>query len=108
MVDKQKKRGYNQVLTFADGLSAKIKAKMLPDLLAKVTNSLSQTHKNRIERNENKKGEFILKDHKILQDKHVLLVDDIITSGSTLEACCLPLNKVSGIKISLASIAFTV
>jgi competence protein ComFC len=106
--DKQKKRGYNQVTTFAEGLSGKTKAQMLPDLLVKNSNSLSQTHKNRIERNENKRNDFKLRDHKILQDKHVLLVDDIITSGSTLEGCWEPLSKVNGIKISLASMAFTV
>jgi len=50
----------------------------------------------------------VLRDRIILQDKHVLLVDDIITSGSTLEGCWEPLSEVNGIKISLASIAFTV
>ena len=106
--DKQKKRGYNQVITFAEGLSGKIKAQMLPNLLAKISKSLSQTHKNRIARNENKRNEFKLIDHIILKDKHILLVDDIITSGSTLEGCWEPLSKVIGLKISLASIAFTV
>ena len=106
--DKQKKRGYNQVTTFAESLSGKTKAQMLPDLLVKVSNSISQTHKNRAERNENNINEYVLRDRVILEDKHVLLVDDIITSGSTLEACWEPLSKVNGIKISLASMAFTV
>jgi len=105
---KQKNRGYNQVTTFAEGLSGKIKAQMMPDLLVKISKSLSQTHKNRIERNENKRNEFKLRDQLILQNKHILLVDDIITSGSTLEGCWEPLSKVNGIKISLASMAFTV
>jgi competence protein ComFC len=106
--DKEKKRGYNQVTTFAESLSRKIEAPMVPDLLVKVSGSVTQTHKNRVERALNKEYEFELKDEGRLVDQHLLLVDDIITSGATLEGCWAPLKQVDGIKISLASMAFTV
>ena len=106
--DKEKKRGYNQVTTFAESLSRKIGAPMVPDLLVKVSASVTQTHKNRVERALNKDNEFKLMDRGRLVNQHVLLVDDIITSGATLEGCWTPLQQVEGIKISLASMAFTV
>lgn len=106
--DKQKKRGYNQVTTFAQQMAVKLDAELRSDLLIKVSASETQTHKNRKERTSNKENVFKLLESDFLEDKHVLLVDDIITSGATLEACCTPLYRVSGIKISLASIALTV
>ena len=60
--DKEEKRGYNQVTTFAESLSRKIEAQMVPDLLLKVSGSKTQTHKNRVERALNKAYEFELKD----------------------------------------------
>jgi predicted amidophosphoribosyltransferase len=96
------------VTTFAESLSRKIGAPMVPDLLVKVSASVTQTHKNRVERALNKDNEFKLMDRGRLVNQHVLLVDDIITSGATLEGCWTPLQQVEGIKISLASMAFTV
>ena len=106
--DKEKKRGYNQVTAFAESLSRKIGAPVAPDLLIKVSRSVTQTLKNREQRALNKYDEFELRDKRSLIDQHVLLVDDIITTGATLEGCFAPFQQIQGIKISLASMAFTV
>ena len=106
--DKQKKRGYNQVTTFAEQLAIKLQTELRCDLLIKTSASKTQTRKNREERTLDKGNEFKLLEIDFLEDKHLLLVDDIITSGATLEACWLQLRKVKGMSISLASMAFTV
>lgn len=106
--DKQKKRGYNQVTTFAEQMAIKLNAELRSDLLIKVSASKTQTLKNRKERSLNKENDFKLLESDSLEDKHILIVDDIITSGATLEACCMQLYRVNGIRISLASMALTV
>jgi len=106
--DKQKKRGYNQVTTFAEQLAVKLGVELRSDLLIKTSVSKTQTLKNRKERSMNRENEFRLLKGGFLEDKHLLLVDDIITSGSTLEACWVKLCTVKGIRISLASMALTV
>ena len=106
--DKQKKRGYNQVTTFAESLAVKLGVELRSDLLVKASVTKTQTLKNRKERTMHKENEFRLLESDFLEDKHLLLVDDIITSGSTLEACWAQLGTVKGIRISLASMALTV
>lgn len=104
---KQRKRGYNQVFRFAQRLSVKLGKPMRTDLLVRRSDSVSQTFKGRNERILGKGEGFQLVDALSLQDKHVLLVDDIITSGATLEGCWSELQKVKGLEISLACMAFT-
>jgi len=102
---KQKKRGYNQSEIIAMGLSQSMNAKVDISTLIKSTSTHTQTRKSRFSRWENVKEVFELKEHNHLIDKHVLLIDDVITTGSTLESCILNLLKVPGIKISVASLA---
>lgn len=104
---KKRKRGYNQVSRFAHSLSVKLEKPMYDDLLVKISGSVSQTSKGRNERVLEKGSGFQLLDTMNLEDKHVLLVDDIITSGGTLEGCWSQLQKVKGLEISLACMAFT-
>ncbi|MVN19977.1 ComF family protein [Mucilaginibacter arboris] len=106
---KQKllKRGYNQSLSFAEGLSEKLSIQAEVDNLVRITGTESQTKKSRTSRYENMKDVFSVKKPEKLADKHILLVDDIITTGATLEACCNVLLEIPGVKISLTAIAYT-
>ena len=105
--DKERKRGYNQVYSFAKSLATALKADLQADLLEKVRSGETQTLKNREQRMIIGEQEYLLKDSMLLENKHVLLVDDTITTGATMQACADPLSDVAGLKLSLASIAFT-
>jgi ComF family protein len=102
---KQKKRGYNQSEAFANGLAHSLKIPVNQDLKRSVSTD-TQTRKSRFVRYENMKHVFRLSPKSNLENKHVLLVDDVITTGATIEACGLELLKVDGVKMSIATIAF--
>jgi ComF family protein len=103
---KLRKRGYNQSTCFAEGL-AKIMHIPVEDFnLARIKATETQTHKSRISRFENMKEVFTVHYPEKLRGKHLMLVDDIVTTGSTLEACALALLKVPGVSISIVTIAY--
>lgn len=104
---KHKKRGYNQITTFCISLGKTFSIPIHTSILVRKKNNTSQTSKNRYERNESLHLNFELTNSMSLKNKHVVLVDDVITTGATIEACCHALLKTSGIKISILSIAFT-
>ena len=66
----------------------------------------TQTRKSRVKRWENVKSVFALKENVSLRGKHILIVDDVITTGSTIEACANRLLEMEGVRISVAAIAF--
>lgn len=103
---KLKKRGYNQVSKFGQNIATLLNADYHEDILVKITNpSKSQARKNRLERWELNNETFSVGALDKLHNKHILLVDDIITTGNTLEACVIELNKAKNIKISIAAMA---
>jgi len=102
---KELQRGYNQAEWFAKGLALSIKAPIDTTTLHRMYASESQTHKTRFSRWENVKEIFSLSNGQHLIGKHVLLVDDVITTGSTLEAAGHVLMEVPDIKISVCSLA---
>lgn len=103
-----RERGYNQSACFADGLAQQLTGSVEIDNLIRAVATKTQTHKSRFARFENMKEVFTVADPQKLANKHVLLVDDVITTGSTLEACGMELLKVPGLKLSIATIAYAV
>ncbi len=102
-----KKRGYNQVAKFGEALSKKLEVPLFNEVLIRISKSKTQTFKSRFERSKKLEEHFQLADKEILKRKHILLIDDIITTGATLEACCIPLLQADNIKISIATMAYT-
>ncbi len=102
---KERLRGYNQSFYIAKGIGAATGWNIMENNLIRQKENISQTKKTKYERWDNVDGIFKLKNSEKLADKNVLLVDDVITTGSTLEACVHALKKASGIKISIASVA---
>ena len=103
---RMRERGYNQSACFADGLAQKLNAFAEVDNLVRIMATETQTHKSRFARFENMQEVFAVKNPERLVNKHILLVDDIVTTGSTLEACGTQLLKIEGLKLSVATIAY--
>lgn len=102
---KQRKRGYNQVTKFGKQLAKALQVEFIDDVLIKTTNTNSQVHKNRISRWFKNPEIFKAINIEKIANKHILLVDDLVTTGSTLESCILVLQKAPNIKISIATMA---
>lgn len=106
---KKKKhlRGYNQSEMIGKGLAELLPAELDTRSLIRKTFTKTQTKKGRFERWENVSSVFKVTHPDKLQGKHVLLVDDILTTGATLEACAQTLLEIEGIKISIATLGYT-
>lgn len=103
---KEKKRGYNQSEMFARGLSESMNIPVDTTSLIKTTSTETQTKKSRFSRWENVKEVFTLCNEEHLRNKHVMLVDDVVTTGSTIEGCVHKLQQAEGFKISVVTIAY--
>jgi ComF family protein len=103
--NKLKKRGYNQSEQFAIGLSETMKIPVMTDVLVRNVPNETQTRKSRYNRYLNVQEIFTVKKPGLITGKKVLLVDDVITTGATLEACILSLNKTSGTKVLVTCMA---
>ena len=100
-----KQRGYNQVAQFAEQIAFHIGSKYADNLLTKTANTKTQTAKTRIGRWQDNKALYELTDSSLLQNKKVLLLDDVITSGATMEICAKALQEAEGITIYIGSMA---
>jgi len=102
---REKSRGYNQSQKIAEGLSLVTNVPLCCNTLVRVVNNVSQTKQSKFERWVNMDGVFKLNKPSKLAGKHVLLLDDIITTGSTLESCIKAiLSEETDVKISVYSI----
>jgi ComF family protein len=104
---KQYKRGFNQSEIFARGIGETLKRPLLTNKLVKVDKTDTQTRKTRFRRWENVEGVFHVNDPDAFRSKNILLVDDVITTGSTLEACASKLAGIKGTRLWIATIAVT-
>lgn len=102
---KYRTRGYNQSELIARGISQILEIPVESGLVIRTIETSSQTKKTRYERWINVKDTFQIKDPEPLRNKHILLVDDVITTGATIEACAEALLSVSGVTLSIASLA---
>lgn len=100
-----RKRGYNQSMCFAEGIAEKLHIPVSENNLIRARATETQTHRSRFSRFENMQEVFLVSNPEKLKNKHVLLVDDVVTTGSTLEACGAELLKIEGLKLSIATIA---
>lgn len=104
---KHKKRGYNQAEIIAKEVAKILCIEYRDDILIKTHNNNSQTQKGRIDRWENATSSYCLKTSENLTNKHILIIDDVITTGATIEACCDVILKQFDAKISIAAAAYT-
>ena len=105
---KQMQRGYNQSEQFAIGLSGSMNIPVNTLLLSRIKATETQTRKSRFSRYENVKEIFTVNSPQDWKGKHLLLVDDVITTGATLESSILALGIIPGVRISVACIATAV
>ncbi len=105
--EKQKKRGYNQAEEIAKGIGEVLQLPVRNDLVHRIKKTDTQTFRNRVERWENIKSKFLLSNQMALQNKHVLLVDDVVTTGATLESCGTEILNADGCHLSIATVAYT-
>lgn len=104
---KERIRGYNQSKYIADGIANQIASPVNDHCLLRKKVTKSQTKKSRYTRYENMQTVFQVDDPETLINKHILLVDDVITTGATLEACGRSLLNSGIKKLSIATLAFT-
>jgi ComF family protein len=103
---KKRKRGFNQSESVSEGISSVTGLKLDTASLVRVSASATQTKRSRYDRWTNVDGIFRVADPFKLKGKHVLLVDDVITTGSTIESCANELLKVEGVRVSVVALAY--
>jgi ComF family protein len=104
---KLKKRGYNQASLLCDGISTITGRKYDEEVLVRTENTSTQTKKSRLERWGNVHTVFSVNDSNKIRDKHILLVDDVITTGASTEACAQTLLNAGSKSVAICSLAFT-
>ena len=104
---RRQERGYNQCDLLCEGISSVTAIRQIPDLLIRREATSSQTKQHRSERWNNMQGVFEVTGWDLLQNRHVLLVDDVVTTGATLEAMGRELLVIPGLKLSIYCFAYT-
>lgn len=103
--DREFKRGYNQATVICDGIGASTQIPTMPDNIIRQRPTETQTRKHRSARWQNVDGSFAVKNPGKLTGKNILLVDDVITTGASIEACGQTILQVPGTSLSIAALA---
>ena len=103
---RQRQRGYNQSLEIARGVSEITSLPIYNKVVRRIAFEGSQTNKDRWERNENVENVFELADETAINGKHLLIVDDVVTTGATVLACAKELCKAPNVKFSVLALGF--
>jgi len=104
---KEHKRGYNQAAVLCEGIATVLNKPLLKDIVIRTEQTETQTKKARIQRWQNMEGKFELIKPEAIKGEHVLLVDDVVTTGATLEACGQELLKAENVQLSIATLCFS-
>lgn len=104
--DKERKRGYNQASILCEGMAEILKLSVNERAIIRKRPTETQTKKGRGERWQNVEQSFQVQDHTDMENKNILLVDDVMTTGATLDACGQALRSVPGIGISVFTLAY--
>ena len=102
---KIRQRGYNQCHPIAEGLSESLGIPWHSNQLIRLSVSLTQTDRSRTDRWSNVDGIFGVKDPRNFNDKHIILVDDVVTTGATLDACATEILSLDNVRVSIATLA---
>lgn len=102
--EKEHLRGYNQAQVLCEGMAETLGKPVLGNAIIRTHHTDSQTKKSRVERWQNMEGRFLVEDKRIIQGKHLLLVDDVVTTGASLEACGRELLEAAGTTLSIATL----
>lgn len=102
---KLQQRGYNQSTTIAKGISSVLRIPVEEKVIIRNSYNLSQTKFTKYDRWDNVRSIFTIVDEKKLRNKHVLLIDDVLTTGATIEACAKELVKIENCTVSIATLA---
>lgn len=105
---KIKQRGYNQSDEIAKGFSEATGISFLPNLIIRTEATETQTKKKRYKRWENIENKFVLNENVDITNKHILLLDDVITTGATMEACGKAILETKNAQLSLLSLCFAI
>ena len=103
---KQIQRGYNQSTQIANGIGSKLLIPVLEDVLYRKAATKTQTKKGKVDRWENVEDVFDIHTSAQLEGKKIILIDDVITTGSTIEACAIAIHKEANVQLYILSMAF--
>ncbi len=103
---KKRMRGFNQSECISSGIADATGLAVDNVSLARITGSSTQTKRSRYDRWTNVEGIFTVTDPGLIKGKHILLIDDVITTGATIESCAGELLKMEGVKVSVAALAY--